>query len=65
MPKDCSTLARLAACFLADEDGVTAIEYGLLAALIAVTCIVAWGATGDALVQVYEFWTDAVDAAIN
>ena len=32
-----------------DEDGATAIEYGLLAALIAVACIIAITAAGDAL----------------
>jgi pilus assembly protein Flp/PilA len=32
-----------------DEVGVTAIEYGLIAALIAVVCIVAWGLLGNNL----------------
>ena len=32
-----------------DESGVTAIEYGLLAALIAVVCIGAFNATGTSL----------------
>jgi pilus assembly protein Flp/PilA len=35
--------------FLREEDGVTAIEYGLIAALIAVACVVIWGTTGTAL----------------
>ncbi len=35
--------------FIKDEDGVTAIEYGLIAALIAVAIIVAVGTVGTKL----------------
>ncbi len=35
--------------FLKDEEGVTAIEYGLIAALIAVAIIVGAGLTGTGL----------------
>ena len=35
--------------FAREEDGVTAIEYGLLAALIAVTIIAGAGLIGDGL----------------
>ncbi|MGE0740568.1 MAG: Flp family type IVb pilin [Hyphomonadaceae bacterium] len=35
--------------FLKNEDGATAIEYGLIAALIGVAIIVAVGAVGDGL----------------
>lgn len=35
--------------FLQDETGATAIEYGLIAALISVAAIAAMGAMGDAL----------------
>jgi len=35
--------------FMNDEEGATAIEYGLLAALIAVAIIVGAGALGQAL----------------
>lgn len=35
--------------FLKDEEGVTAIEYGLIAALIAVVIIAAVTATGTAV----------------
>lgn len=40
--------------FLKDEEGVTAIEYGLIAALIAVVLIAALGATGDSLTALFE-----------
>ena len=35
--------------FLKDESGATAIEYGLIAALVAVACIVALEALGNGL----------------
>ena len=57
-------IARLAARMVRDDDGVTAIEYGLLAALIAVACIVAFQATGTSLSAVYAYWSAAVIAAL-
>jgi pilus assembly protein Flp/PilA len=39
--------------FLRDEDGVTAIEYGLIAALIAIVIIAALVLTGTSLNQVF------------
>ena len=39
--------------FLKDEDGVTAIEYGLIAALIAVVIIGAVSAVGDGLNDIF------------
>jgi pilus assembly protein Flp/PilA len=48
-----------------EETGVTAIEYGLLAALILVACIGVFTAFGDALKVVYKTWSDAVLAALN
>ncbi len=46
--------------FAADESGVTAIEYGLIAAGIAVAIIVAVGLLGEGLSDMF----DAVTAAI-
>lgn len=48
----------------ADESGVTAIEYGLLAALIAIAIIAAVSATGTALSALYTYWAGAVSAAL-
>lgn len=42
--------------FLDDERGVTAIEYGLVAALIAVFCVGAFTAYGAALANLYQSW---------
>lgn len=40
--------------FVRDEEGVTAIEYGLIAALIAVTIILAVTAVGDGLCETFN-----------
>jgi len=47
-----------------DESGATAIEYGLIAALIAVTIIAAITATGTSLAALYAYWSAAVIAAL-
>ncbi len=39
--------------FLREEEGVTAIEYGLIAALIAVTIIIATTSVGTSLSNVF------------
>jgi pilus assembly protein Flp/PilA len=44
------------ATFAEDESGVTAVEYGLVAALIAMACIGAFTAYADALNAVYQAW---------
>jgi len=36
-----------------DESGATAIEYGLIAALVSVAAIVALGNMGDSLVEIF------------
>jgi pilus assembly protein Flp/PilA len=46
--------------FVRDESGVTAIEYGLIAALIAIAIIVAVTAVGNELVLVFN----AVEAGL-
>jgi pilus assembly protein Flp/PilA len=51
--------------FVSDETGVTAIEYGLLAALITVVIIGAVAATGTALTAMYTTWSTAVINAVQ
>jgi pilus assembly protein Flp/PilA len=41
--------AKLYLRLLRDDKGVTAIEYGLIAALVAVVCITAWTLLGTKL----------------
>jgi len=50
--------------FWVEEEGVTAIEYGLIAALIAVVIIVSVTAVGDNLVLVFTAISDALAAAL-
>ena len=49
---------------LTEEDGVTAIEYGLMAALIVLIAIGGIQATGTSVVAMYTTWTNAVLGAI-
>jgi len=46
--------------FLSDEEGVTAIEYGLIAALIAVAVIVTVTAVGAKLDAVFQKIADSL-----
>jgi pilus assembly protein Flp/PilA len=48
--------------FIRDEDGVTAIEYGLIAALIAAVIVVAVTAIGTRLDAVFGTIRDALPA---
>ncbi len=58
-PKLTPTRPRLSD-LLADDGGVTAIEYGLVAALISVFILVAIGAVGDAVVGLFDLTNRAV-----
>ncbi len=49
--------------FLKDEDGVTAIEYGLIAALIAVVIIAAVSAVGISLTGIFNTISTKLDSA--
>jgi len=49
--------------FLKDEDGVTAIEYGLIAALIAVVIITAVTLVGDSLENTFNYIGGQVSTA--
>ena len=49
--------------FMKEEEGVTAIEYGLIAALIAVAIILAVTAVGDGLNDVFNSVADELKAA--
>ena len=51
--------------FVAEEDGVTAIEYGLIAALIAVAIIVGVTAVGTSLNSTFNTISGKLPAASN
>lgn len=48
--------------FLRDEEGATAIEYGLIAALIAVVAITAMTSVGDNLVLIFEKIAESLES---
>ena len=48
--------------FLSDDSGATAIEYGLIAALVAVACIVALEAMGTSLSSMFDAVKTKLDA---
>ena len=50
--------------FFRDEDGVTAIEYGLIAALIAVVIIVSVRLIGTNLNVIFQFIGDTLTNAL-
>jgi pilus assembly protein Flp/PilA len=54
-------MKNLVVRFAKDESGATAIEYGLIAALISVVCIVAWRTLGTRLVARFN----AVNAGLQ
>jgi pilus assembly protein Flp/PilA len=54
-------MSKLFARFAKDESGATAIEYGLIAALIAVVCITVWTSIGTSLTARFQEIADAVD----
>jgi pilus assembly protein Flp/PilA len=51
--------------FIKDEDGATAIEYGLIAALVSVAAIGALTAMGDSLSTMFETVSSAMSGAMT
>ncbi len=47
-----------------DESGATAIEYGLIAALVSVAAITALVALGDSLATIFEFVAGTLSDAV-
>ena len=56
-------MSKLFAHFVKDESGATAIEYGLIAALIALAIVVGAGALGKALNAQFVNVADQLNAA--
>lgn len=53
-----STITSAIKAFVADENGVTAIEYGLIAALIGVAMAAMAGQVGEKIEQAFEYIRD-------
>jgi len=56
-------MQNLVTRFIEDESGATAIEYGLIAALIAVAMIGGAGAVGGSVQDKFTAVSGAIDAA--
>ncbi len=51
--------------FLKDDSGATAIEYGLIAALVSVAAIGALTAMGDSLSSLFDTVSTALSTAVS
>jgi pilus assembly protein Flp/PilA len=58
-------MSKILARFAKDESGATAIEYGLIAALIALAIIVGAGALGNSLNTMFSNIATSLDTATN
>lgn len=58
------TIMEMINNFMQEEDGVTAIEYGLIAALIAVVIIASVQGVGTALVKVFTKVSSSLAAVV-
>ena len=56
-------MTKIFARLMKDESGATAIEYGLIAALISVALITGATALGDSLDNMFNSLSDKLDAA--
>jgi len=52
-------------CFAGDESGATAIEYGLIAALVSVAAIGALTTMGNTLNSMFVTVSNAMNTAVN
>ena len=58
-------MLRLLTVFAADEGGATAIEYGIMASMIALVLVGALSATGDGVMAKWNFVMNKVIQALG
>lgn len=51
--------------FIGNDNGATAIEYGLIAALVSIAAVVAFGATGETILEAFSGITEDFCTAIG
>lgn len=51
--------------FFDDESGATAIEYGLIAALVSIAAVIAFGSTGETILEAFTGITEDFCVAIG
>ena len=56
-------MIKILSCFMSDETGATAIEYGLIAALVALVGVVAFTALGETVKGAFMDIADALCSA--
>ena len=56
---------RMIKAFAKDEEGATAIEYGLIAALVAVAAISALDALGSSLIGTFDFVSTSINDVLS
>ena len=61
--KEFPVMFKLVRCFAENEEGATAIEYGLIAALVSVAAIAALGTLGESLVDIFETVSSSLSGA--
>ncbi len=61
--KEYPVMFKLIRCFAENEDGATAIEYGLIAALVSVAAIGALTAMGNSLGTMFNTVSSALSSA--
>ena len=57
-------MQRFVVKFVKDESGATAIEYGLIAALVSVAAIVALQSLGASLRNIFTFVATTLESAV-
>lgn len=58
-------MLRMIQAFAKDESGATAIEYGLIAALVGVAAITALDALGSSLIGTFDFISTSIDDVVS
>ena len=58
-------MISIATRFIRDESGATAIEYGLIAALVSVAAVTALGAMGTSLTNMFTTVSTTLNGAVT
>lgn len=58
-------MIRFISCLIADETGATAVEYGLIASLIAIAAIFAMTSMGMSLQSMFQTVSAQIDGALQ
>ena len=65
MEKGNKTMSGFLRLVVLDERGATAVEYGLIAALISIAGVAAFTSMGSSLTKIYTFISDQANSAAS